>query len=137
MRGSRSVLRRLNYYENHSSRFLVKACRPTMCPPLYHATDCFPKIPKSREGSTVKKQINPSIKAHLLWSTLAFGYEIMQRPGSSLISLIVFGAVALGLPALAAAPEQNIVSPASLRPSVATHESRVRLQAGLQKLIEF
>jgi len=88
----------------------------------------------------VKKQINPSIKVHLLWSTLAFRYEIMQRPGFPLIGLIVFGAVALGLAALARAsnlPEQNTISPASLRPSAATHESRVGLQAELQKLIEF
>src|SRR5438045_7556257 len=64
----------------------------------------------------------------------------MQRPGFPLIGLIVFGAVALGLAALARAsnlPEQNTISPASLRPSAATHESRVGLQAGLQKLIEF
>ena len=44
--------------------------------------------------------------------------------------------MALGLAALASAgnlPEQNIVSPASLQPSAATHETR----AGLQEVIEF
>jgi len=30
----------------------------------------FPEIPKSHERTTMKKQINPSIKAHLLWSAL-------------------------------------------------------------------
>ena len=53
-----------------------------------------------------------------------------------LIRLIVFGGVALGLAALASAsnlPEQSTISPASLQPSAATHETR----AGLQELIEF
>src|SRR5436190_17016926 len=139
MRGSRSVLPRLNYYENHFLAFLGKKAALRCARPV-NATHCFPEIPKSREGITVKKQINPSIKVHLLWSTLAFRYEIMQRPGFPLIGLIVFGAVALVLAALARAsnlPEQNTISPASLRPSAATHESRVGLQAGLQKLIEF
>ena len=60
----------------------------------------------------------------------------MQRPGFPLIRLIVFGGVALGLAALASAsnlPEQSTISPASLQPSAATHETR----AGLQELIEF
>ena len=53
-----------------------------------------------------------------------------------IIRLIVFGGVALGLAALASAsnlPEQSTISPASLQPSAATHETR----AGLQELIEF
>jgi hypothetical protein len=106
----------------------------------------------------MKKQIDPPIKAHLLWSALiirlvgalfldlcsknsqlrlaAFRDKIMQRLSFPLIGLIVFGSVALGLAALAAAsnlPEENIISPASLQPSAATHETR----AGLQGVIEF
>ena len=60
----------------------------------------------------------------------------MQRLGFPLIRLIVFGGVALGLAALASGsnlPEQSTISPASLQPSAATHETR----AGLQELIEF
>ncbi len=30
----------------------------------------FPEIPKRHDGTTMKKQINPPIKAHLLWSAL-------------------------------------------------------------------
>src|SRR6266853_279059 len=75
--------------------------------------------------------------AHPSISTLAvFHDETMQRPGFPLIGLIVFGSMALGLSALASAsnlPEQNILSPASLQPSAATHETR----AGLQEVIEF
>jgi hypothetical protein len=75
--------------------------------------------------------------AHPSISTLAvFHDETMQRLGFPLIGLIVFGGLALGLSALASAsnlPEQNIFSPASLRPSAATHETR----AGLQEVIEF
>src|SRR6266481_7431496 len=75
--------------------------------------------------------------AHPSISTLAvFHDETMQRPGFPLIGLIIFGGMALGLSALASAsnlPEQNILSPASLRPSAATHETR----AGLQEVIEF
>src|SRR6266403_2983240 len=66
--------------------------------------------------------------------------KIMQRPGFSLIRLIVFGGVALGLAALAATgnlPEANINSPASLKPGAATHETRAGLQEGLQNIIEF
>jgi hypothetical protein len=109
----------------------------------------------------MKKQINPSIKAHLLWSPptirlvgalfldlcskksqlklAAFRDKIMQRPGFPLIGLIVFGGVAPGLVALASAsnlPEQNIISQASLQPSAATHETRVGSQAGSQGVIE-
>jgi alpha-galactosidase-like CBM13-containing protein len=105
----------------------------------------------------MKKQINPSIKAHLLWSAptirlvgalfldlcskksqlrlAAFRDKIMQLPGFPLIGLIVFGGVLPGLAALASAsdlPEENIISHASLQPSAATHETRVGSQAGLQ-----
>src|SRR4029077_7998759 len=73
--------------------------------------------------------------------TLAvFHDETMQRPSFPLIGLIVFGGMALGLSALAAAgnlPEQNILSPASLRPSAATHETRAGSQAESQGVIEF
>lgn len=104
----------------------------------------------------MKKQINPSIKAHLLWSALmirpvgalfldlcskksqlrlaAFRDKIMQRLGFPLIGVIVFGGVALGLGALASAsnlPEQSTSSPVSLQPTAATHETR------LQGVIEF
>src|SRR4029077_6447405 len=110
----------------------------------------------------MKKQIDPPIKAHLLWSALmirlvgalfldlcsknsqlrlaAFRDKIMQRLGFPLIRLIVFGGVALGLAALAPGrhlPEQNTISPPSLRPSAATHETRAGWQAGLQEVIEF
>jgi hypothetical protein len=64
----------------------------------------------------------------------------MQQPGLPLIRLIVFGSVALGLAALAAdsnLPEESTSSHASLRPSAATHETRVGSQAGLQGVIEF
>jgi Alpha-galactosidase, CBM13 domain/FG-GAP-like repeat len=118
----------------------------------------FLEIPKNHEGTTMKKQINPSIKAHLLQSALmtrlvralfvdlcrknshlrlaVFRDKIIRRLGFAVIGLIVFGGVALGLGALASAsnlPEQNIISPASLQPSAATHETR----AGLQGVIEF
>ena len=66
----------------------------------------------------------------------AFRDKIMQRRGFPVIHLIVFGGVALGLAPLAAAsnlPEENIISPLSLQPSAATHETR----AGLQGVIEF
>src|SRR5438128_789789 len=75
--------------------------------------------------------------AHPSLSTLAvFHDETMQRSGFPLIGLIVFGGMALGRSVLASAsnlPEQNILSPASLRPSAATHETR----AGSQGVIEF
>jgi len=106
----------------------------------------------------MKKQIDPPSKARPLWSVLmirrigalfldlcnknsqlrlaAFRDKIMQRLGFPLIRLIVFAGVALGLVALVLAgnlPEQSTISPASLQPSAATHETR----AGLQELIEF
>src|SRR6266436_9342617 len=75
--------------------------------------------------------------AHPSISTLAvFHDETMQRLGFPLIGLIIFGGMAVGFSALASAsnlPEQNILSPASLRPSAATHETR----AALQEVIEF
>jgi hypothetical protein len=61
--------------------------------------------------------------------------KIMQRPGFPLIHLIVFGSVALGLAALATAsnvPEENIISPPSLQPSAATHETRAELQGVIE-----
>ncbi len=61
----------------------------------------------------------------------------MHWPRFPLIRLIVFGGVALGLAALASAgnlPEQTTISPASLQPSAATHETA---GGGLQELIEF
>jgi Fibronectin type III domain len=64
----------------------------------------------------------------------------MQRLGFPLIRLIVFGGMTLRLSALASAsnlPEQNILSPASLRASAATHETRAGSQARLQEVIEF
>jgi hypothetical protein len=102
----------------------------------------------------MKKQIDPPTKAHLLRSALlvrlvgasflcnknlelrlaAFRHKIMQPLG--LIRLIVFGGATLGLAALAGAgnlPEQSTISPASLQPSAATHET----QAGLEGLIDF
>src|SRR5206468_11364640 len=66
----------------------------------------------------------------------AFRDKIMQPLGFSLIRLIVFGGVALGLAALAGAgslPDQGTISPASFLPSAATHET----QAGWQEPIEF
>lgn len=61
--------------------------------------------------------------------------KIMQRLGFPLIHLIVFGGVTLGLAALAAAsnlPEENIISPPSLQPSSATHETRAELQGVIE-----
>jgi FG-GAP-like repeat len=79
----------------------------------------------------VKKQINPSIKAHLLRSALI------------LLSLLAICAIPFALAQSrnqsqlptknSNSPEENIVSPAPLQPSAATHETR----AGLQEMIEF
>ncbi len=60
----------------------------------------------------------------------------MQRRGFPVIGLIVFGGVALGPAAPASAsnlPEQSTISPGSLQPSAATHETRT----GSQEVIEF
>src|SRR5438128_7139244 len=77
------------------------------------------------------------MRTHPSISTVAvFHDETRQRLRCPSIGLIVFGGVALGLAALAAAsnlPEQNIVSPASLQPSAMTHETR----AVLQEVIEY
>src|SRR5205823_8540734 len=62
--------------------------------------------------------------------------KIMQRPGFPVIGLIVFVGVAMRLASLAPAsnlPEQSTVSPASLQPSAATHET----WAGSQEMIKF
>ena len=72
----------------------------------------------------MKAQSDPPIKAHLLPSAL----------------IIRFGGVTLALAALASASnltEESTSSHASLRPSAATHETRVGSQAGLQGVIEF
>ena len=79
--------------------------------------------------------IRLAIAANLSTSRQFFRDKIMQRP-ASVISLIVFGGVALGLGGLVAAsnlPEENIASPASLLPIAATHETRT----GLEEVIEF
>src|ERR1043166_1805775 len=71
----------------------------------------------------MKKQINP------------FRSETMRRLGFPIMGLIGFGGLALVRTALAAdsnLPEQKILSPASLRPSAARHETR----AALQEVIE-
>src|SRR6266576_2152849 len=103
---------------------------------------------KSHEGLTMKKQINPSIKAHLLWSALM------------LLSLLAICAIPFALAQSHSrgtnhesvvnrtqqwqfptkninSPQQNIASRAPFQPSAATHETRVGLEAGLQKLTEF
>ena len=62
--------------------------------------------------------------------------KILQGLGFSVIGLLVFGGVAPGFGASAAASdfrEQNLLSPVSSQPSVATHETR----AGLQEVTEF
>src|SRR5215208_8175182 len=85
-----------------------------------------PEIPRNHEPTTMKKQIDPPIKAHL--------------PRNALMILLVGGGVALGFVAPGSAgnlPEQSTSSPASFQPGVATHETRVQFQASLQKLIEF
>jgi hypothetical protein len=110
----------------------------------------------------MKEQIDPPIKAHLLWSALmirlvgalflglcsknsqlrlaAFRDKIMQPLSFPLIRLIVFGGVALGLAAIGSAsnlPEQSTISSASLQPTAATHETRTGSQTGLHGVIEF
>src|SRR6266513_276014 len=72
----------------------------------------------------MKAQSDPPIKAHLLPTAL----------------IIRFGGVTLALAALASASNltgESTSSHASLRPSAATHETRVGSQAGLQGVIEF
>jgi hypothetical protein len=65
----------------------------------------------------MKKQINPSTKAHFLWRGL-----LIQLVGALFFALL---AAASNLP--------KDISPPSLQPSAATHETR----AGLPELIEF
>jgi hypothetical protein len=128
---------------------------PLRCVRTRTRNGLFLEIPKIT-STTMKKQIDPPTKAHLLWSALlvrlggasflcsknlqlrlaAFRHKIMQPLGFPLIRLIVFGGATLGLATLAGAsnlPEQSTTSPASLQPSAATHET----QAGLQGLIDF
>src|SRR6266478_6067752 len=104
--------------------------------------------PKRHEDTTVKKQINPSIKAHFLRSALM------------LLSLLAICAIPFALAQSHSrgtnhesvvnrtqewqfptkninSPQQNIASRAPFQPSAATHETRVGLEAGLQKLTEF
>src|SRR4029077_20833534 len=113
---------------------------------------------RNHEGTTMKKQIDPPMKAHLLWSALlvrlvdalfldlcsknpqlrlaAVPDKIMRRPSFPVIGLIVSGCMALALAELASAgdlTEQSASSPALLQPSAATHETRT----GSQEVIEF
>ena len=67
----------------------------------------------------MKKQINPSTKAHVLRRGL-----VMQLVGALFLALL---AAANNL------PKESTSSPALLQPSAATHETR----AGLQEVIEF
>src|SRR6267378_2129291 len=103
---------------------------------------------KSHEATTMKKQINPSVKAHFLRSALM------------LLSLLAICAIPFALAQSHSrgtnhesvvnrtqqwqfptkninSPQQNIASRAPFQPSAATHETRVGLEAGLQKLTEF
>src|SRR6476620_10463117 len=98
------------------------------------ATNYCPES-KIHEGTTIKKQINPSIMPHLLRSTLVFRAGTMRRLGFPVIGLIVFGGIGAALTALTAGnlPEQPTTSPVPLQPSAATHETR----AALQEMIEF
>src|SRR6266404_4995810 len=79
----------------------------------------------------MKKQINPSIKAHFLRSALI------------LLSLLAICAIPFALAQSHSrgkninSPQQNIPARAPLQPSAATHETRVGLEAGLQGLTEF
>ena len=92
----------------------------------------------------VKKQINPSIKAHLLRSALvllsllaicAIPFALAQsRSGGNIEPSVANRVDQSQLPTRNSnSPEQNILFPASLGPSAATHETR----AGLQGVIEF
>ena len=61
---------------------------------------------------------------------------MMRRPAFSIISLVVFTSLALGLAALASnadLPEQNIVLPAAFQTGVATHETKAEWQPTLQR----
>jgi hypothetical protein len=78
----------------------------------------------------------PPTATHFINAAAVSRNETMQQLRFPLIGLIVFGGVALGLAAPAAGsnlPEQSSVSPASLQPTAATHETRARLE----ELIDF
>jgi hypothetical protein len=92
----------------------------------------------------MKKQINPSIKVHLLRSALillsllaicAIPFVLAQSPSRGMSNRSV--ADRTQQPQLPTnsinSPQQNTVSPATLQPSAATHETR----AGLQAVMEF
>jgi len=92
----------------------------------------------------VKKQINPSIKAHLLWSALvllsllaicAIPFALAQSHGRGINNRSVANRTDQSqFPTKNInSPQRNIVSRATLQPSVATHETR----AGLQGVIQF
>src|SRR5882762_1479595 len=92
---------------------------------------------KSHEATTMKKQINPSIKAHLLRSALillsliaicAIPFALAQSHGRGVNNRSVANRIDQSQ-----FPTENIVSRATLQPSAATHETR----AGLQGVIEF
>ena len=92
----------------------------------------------------MKKQINPSIKAHLLRSALillsllaicAIPFALAQSHGRGINNRSVANRTDQSqFPTKNInSPQQNIVSRATLQPSAATHETR----AGLQGVIEF
>jgi len=104
----------------------------------------LPEIPENHEGTAMKKQINPSIKAHLLRSALillsllaicAIPFALAQSHGRGINNRSVSNRAHQSQfpPENINSPRQNIVSSATLQPSVATHETR----AGLQAVIEF
>jgi hypothetical protein len=110
------------------SRFAAKGCSPDDV--------CIRK-------RDVKKQINPSIKAHLLRSVLIFlsllaicaiPFALAQSRSRGNIEPSVANRVDQSqLPTKNSnSPEQNILSPASLGPSAATHESRAELQEAIE-----
>ena len=106
--------------------------------------DCFRKFPKITRAPQIKKQINPSIKAHLLRSALillsllaicAIPFALAQSHGRGINNRSVANRTDQSqFPTKNInSPQQNIVSRATLQPSAATHETR----AGLQGVIEF
>ena len=70
----------------------------------------------------MKKQINSSTRAHFLRRGL-----LIQLVGALFFALL---AAANNLP-------KDIVSPASLQPGVAMHETRIQVQEVFQELVEF
>src|SRR6266404_804426 len=96
----------------------------------------------------MKKQINPSVKAHLLRSALillsllaicAIPFALAQSHGRGINNRRVANRTDQSqFPTKNInSPQQNIVSRATLQPSAATHETRTGLQEGLQNIIEF